>query len=586
MIKPILTINQLSVSFQTTPRLQMAVDGIDLAVNEGEVLGLVGESGSGKSVTALSIMQLLPPSAKITSGSIFFAKPKTEPVDLCALNNKQLSGIRGKEIGMIFQEPMTSLNPVLKCGFQVAEALIQHFSITKNEATDRVIELFEKVEMKNAKSIFERYPNELSGGQKQRVMIAMALSCQPALLIADEPTTALDVTVQAEILKLLKRLQRESNMSLLFITHDLGVIGQMADRVSIMRQGTIVETDTTTNILQAPYHPYTKALIACRPSLSYKLRRLPTIAEFQESATSSNTADKNNVEAVINQLKLSDEELKSRADKILVQPNILEVKGLTVSFSRSNDWFTRSGSNFKAVNDISFGLKKGETLGLVGESGCGKTTLGKAMLKLINAQSGEVWFEGQNLMNLTGSQMLPVRKKMQMIFQDPYSTLNPRMTIGNAIQEALLVHNIVSNRRAAKERVLDLLIQVGLQTDYFDRYPHEFSGGQRQRISIARALSVEPELLICDECVSALDVSVQAQVLNLLLDLRIRYNFSCIFISHDLAVTKQIADRIMVMKDGCLEEIGTPEQIFDHPQTVYTQNLINSIIDERVVSKL
>ncbi len=557
----LLHIKNLSIEFHSGTTITNALKGISVEINAGEVVALVGESGSGKSVTALSILQLLPsPPVKYTSGEIQFSEDGITSSDLLKKSRTTMQKIRGNKIAMIFQEPMTSLNPVLTCGAQVMEALIQHKKINKKEAKKKAIEWFEKVKLPSPAEMFDRYPHQLSGGQKQRVMIAIAMCCEPILLICDEPTTALDVTVQKTILLLLKELQQQSNMGIIFITHDLGVVAEIADRTVVMYNGEIVEQNSVSTIFSNPQHSYTKALLACRPINHERGKRLPIVADF---------LDENKTEI----------RPKKIIEKIITDQNtnVLKVENLSVWFPTKKNLFGKPLAYTKAVDDICFDLYKGETLGLVGESGCGKTTLGRSLLRLIEPTAGKIIYNGIDLTAKKRDELLPLRKEMQIIFQDPYSSLNPRLTIGSAISEPMKVHSIQKNNKERKDRVADLLEKVDLKAEHFNRYPHEFSGGQRQRIVIARALALNPSFLICDESVSALDVSVQAQVLNLLNDLKKEFGFTIIFISHDLSVVRYISDRIMVMNKGKIEETGDADNIYYNPQSEYTKRLIASI---------
>lgn len=573
MSSPLLEIKNLSVSFETNDIPVHAVNNISFSLRKGETLGIVGESGSGKSVTSLSIMKLLPPEGRI-SGKILFHSPANATVDLTSLPLNQMRRYRGNEIAMIFQEPMTSLNPVFSCGMQVAEALMVHKKMSKNEAREKTIGLFEKVRLPRSLQMFDAYPHQLSGGQKQRVMIAMAMSCNPSVLIADEPTTALDVTVQATILELMKQLQEESNTGLLFVSHDLGVVAEIADRVVVMYKGKIVEEGNARDIFYHPQHPYTKGLLACRPPLDKRLRILPTVRNFmQESDDGSITELSSSITHASNEI--SSAETKSNHEKLYSQKPILEVKNVSVHFPIRKGVFGKVSDYVHAVDNVSFVVYPGETLGLVGESGSGKTTLGRTILRLTDTTAGNVIFRGKDFSSLYGKELRRMRKHIQIIFQDPYSSLNPRMKIGDAILEPMKINGLFPGNR--KQKVFELLEMVNLKEEHYNRYPHEFSGGQRQRICIARALSVQPEFIICDECVSALDVSIQAQILNLLNKLKRDLLFTCIFISHDLSVVKFMSDRMIVLNNGKIEEMGNPDDIYASPSSAYTQKLISSI---------
>ena len=566
-----LQIHNLTVSFKTEQGHFHAVKGIDILINKGEIVGLVGESGSGKSVTSLAIMRLLALNAKI-EGEILF-----DETDLLTLSEKEIQKFRGNQIGMIFQEPMTSLNPVIKCGNQVMESILLHQKKEKQSAKAKTLQLFEEVKLPNPTEVFNKYPHELSGGQKQRVMIAMALACDPEVLIADEPTTALDVTVQKSILDLLLKLKNERNMSLIFISHDLGVIGEIADRILVMYKGEIVEQGKTKDVFLNPKHAYTKGLLACRPSPDLQLTKLPTISDFVQfnDGLISNTAV--NIKTLQQQYQITQNNLETKRNILYKQKPILEIKDLKTWFPNKTSWFSKTKTYTKAVDGVSFDVYPGETFGLVGESGCGKTTLSRTILKLMEPTDGEIIFNQQNITKLNPQQMRPLRKDIQIIFQDPYSSLNPTKTIGETLIEPLKVHHIYNSYQDRKDFIIDLMAKVGLQPEQFNRYPHEFSGGQRQRVVIARALALQPKLIICDESVSALDVSIQAQVLNLLKDLQQQFQLTYIFISHDMAVVKHMADRMMVMNQGKIEELGFPEDIYHHPKTPYTQKLVNAI---------
>jgi len=558
----LLEICRLKISFlDGNGTMRTVVNGINLLVQRGQTLGIVGESGSGKSVSSLAIMGLLPeaPKCKI-EGAIWFYETNGTRKNLLTLNEREMQQYRGSRISMIFQEPMTSLNPVHRCGAQVVEMLQLHKKVDYIEARQRVLALFEEVLLPRPEKIFDSYPHELSGGQKQRVMIAMALVCEPDIIIADEPTTALDVTVQKTILELLRQLQKKRNIAVVFITHDLGVIAQIADNIAVMYKGEIVEQGSASQVLHNPQHPYTQGLLACRPPLEGRPHRLPTVADYMSEG------------------HISDDTIENHKKGIPISPTpLLSVKNLEVVYTLKKNIFGKPLKQLKAVDGISFDVFRGETLGLVGESGCGKTTLGRAILQLVDNASGNVSYCGQRLDTLNSKRMRQLRTRMQIIFQDPYSSLNPRMTIGQAIMEPLCTFRMRQNDDERRQRVLELMEQVGLQADWFDRYPHEFSGGQRQRVCIARALIVEPELVICDESVSALDVSVQAQVLNLLNELKEQYHYTYIFISHDLSVIRYLSDRILVMRQGQMVEIGDADEVFLHPKEKYTQELIDAI---------
>ena len=574
----ILQIKDLQVSFMHHGVETRAVDHISLKLHKGESIGIVGESGSGKSVTALSIMNLLKsPPAQINSGKIYFKSRDFGNIDIFQAPEPKLQAIRGNEIAMIFQEPMSSLNPVLTCGNQVEEALKVHRNMSDVEARAKTLGLFDEVKLSRPEKIFNSYPHEISGGQKQRVMIAMAMSCNPSVLIADEPTTALDVTVQSSILRLMEGLRENHDTSLIFISHDLGVIAEVADRIIVMYEGKIVEEGNVFQIFNNPQHPYTKGLLACRPRLDIQLRRLPTISDFMTQNQNGGSNKYNSIgEALLLNAELKKETIQKRLDVIQGGP-ILKVNNLKKSFPIKKGLFGKAKEEVLAVDDISFEIYPGETVGLVGESGCGKTTLGRSIIRLINPNSGEIVFDGYSIHEMKGEALRQLRKKMQIIFQDPYSSLNPRQTIGQAISEPLKIHKILINKKKRKERVLELLEKVGLSEAHYNRFPHEFSGGQRQRVCIARALATSPKFIICDESVSALDVSVQAQVLNLLNDLKEEFKFTYLFISHDLSVIKFMADRIFVMNNGKLVEMGYPDALFARPKEAYTHNLIEAI---------
>jgi len=557
MAKTLLAVKNLSVFFGNKKSKKEVIHGISFEVSENEILGVVGESGSGKSVTSLAIMGLLPQKTSFVDGEIIF-----NGKNLIDLGDKKFQKIRGNEIAMIFQEPMSALNPSLTCGFQVSEILKQHNDLSSSEAKKETILLFNKVKLPRPNEIYGIYPHQISGGQMQRVMIAMAIACKPKLLIADEPTTALDVTVQKEIILLLKELQKETEMSLLFISHDLGLVSDIADRVLVMYQGAIVESENVIELFKNPQHEYTKALLASRPSLNKRLKKLPTIASI---------ADKS-FKAV--EVTLQERALKHR--KIYTQKPLLEVHNLKKEYYSNAELF-KSKSVVTAVNNIHFEVFEGETLGLVGESGCGKSTLGKTILQLEKATSGSIKYRGRELTELTSFEIRMLRKEIQLIFQDPYSSLNPRLIIGEALIEPMEVHKLGSSKKERKEKALELLDRVGLDESFYHRYPHELSGGQRQRVGIARAVIVQPKLVICDESVSALDISVQAQVLNLLNELKAVFGFTYIFISHDLAVVKYMSDQLLVMNAGKIEELGDADEIYANPTKEYTKKLIEAI---------
>lgn len=565
MQETVLSINNLSIAFTTAGTEVPAVAHLTLQVKKGELLAIVGESGSGKSVTALSVLRLIPePPACYQNGEILFHN-NGETTSILKASAEKLRDIRGKDISMIFQEPMTSLNPVKTCGAQVQEALTVHYKISLQEAKQKTLNIFSQVLLPEPEIVYNKYPHQLSGGQKQRVMIAMAMVCEPSLLICDEPTTALDVTVQQSILRLIKTLQQKNNMGVVFISHDLAVVAEIADTIAVMYKGKLVEYGDAKKLLANPAHPYTKALLACRPAVHLPTERLPVVSDFIELNAAGEIIEKTSSEPI----KI----IKPRPENNIV----LSVNNLTVQYPGKKNIFGTAGSFTKAIDNISFEVYKGETLGLVGESGCGKTTLGRTILGLIQPTSGNVMYLGKNVHEQDRSHFLALRKKMQLIFQDPYSSLNPTKKIGHAITEPLDVHGMHENAATRKEAAIHLLEKVNLSADYFNRYPHELSGGQRQRIVIARALALEPEFIVCDESVSALDVSVQAQVLNLLNDLKKEFGFTAIFISHDMSVIRYISDRIMVMHQGKIEEIGDAEQIYHHPKSAYTQKLLDAV---------
>jgi len=561
----LLEVNGLGISFMNEEGWRQAVNDVSFNIRKGETIGIVGESGSGKSVTSLSVLRLLPDKMSRTdSGSIMF-NDKGQRTDLLKLSPEDIRKIRGNRIAMIFQEPMTSLNPVMRCGKQITESVMLHLGYKENKAKEYTLQLFRDVLLPDPEYAFNAYPHQLSGGQKQRVMIAMAISCSPEILIADEPTTALDVTVQKSILRLLKDLQERLQLSLIFISHDLGVVSEIANRVLVMKQGEIVEQGITTEIFSNPQHPYTKGLMACRPSMKVRLKKLPTVADYL-----------NNPSGDIAVVEPAGERT-ARHHEIYSREPLLKVKNISVHYPLPKKWLAKERQWFKAVDDVSFEVYDGETLGLVGESGCGKTTLGRALLRLIEPTEGEILFDSDNIRTARPGRLRELRRKMQIVFQDPYSSLNPRLTIGQSILEPLMAHNIGNSFRERKEKVIELLEKVNMPADHYNRYPHQFSGGQRQRICIARALVLEPKFVICDESVSALDVSVQAQVLNLINDLKSDFGFTCIFISHDLSVVKYMSDRMLVMRKGKIVEQGEADSIYQHPVEEYTKQLIEAI---------
>ncbi len=556
----IIEVKNLSISFGD----KQVLNNINFKVEQGDTLGIVGESGSGKSLTSLAIMGLLSPNATIHPESEILFRQDDKMIDLLKLSPKELEEIRGNEIGMIFQEPMTSLNPSLRCGEQVEEAIRLHQNLSKEEAKKKVLHLFEQVKLPNPERIYKAYPHELSGGQKQRVMIAMAISCEPKLLIADEPTTALDVTVQKATLDLLKELQEKNNMSMLFISHDLGVIANVCEEVLVMFRGDVVEQGNVETIFNHPKENYTKGLIACRPRLDERAKRLPTVKDFLENP---------NFETEI----YTEEEREAFHEKIYANPPILEVKNLKKYFYPSTLFGNATIPNVKAVDDISFKVYPGETMGLVGESGSGKTTLSRTVLLLEKPTAGEIYYNGIDITKLKKEEIRKLRREIQIIFQDPYSSLNPRQTVAQIITEPMQVHKIGQNKSERLQTASSLLQKVGLSDQDLNKYPHEFSGGQRQRIGIARALALNPKFIICDESVSALDVSVQAQVLNLLNDLKTEFGFTYIFISHDLAVVKYMSDQLLVMQHGEMKELNDADKVYAHPTTNYTKELIEAI---------
>ncbi len=553
-----LKVKNLSISFVLDENTSKVVHGISFGLKKNEILGIVGESGSGKSVSSLAILGLLPQKTALSEGEILF-----ENKNIINFTEAQFRAIRGNVISMIFQEPMTSLNPSLSCGYQVLEILQLHNSISTKEAKDEVLRLFEKVKLPRVETIFSQYPHQLSGGQKQRVMIAMAIACKPKILIADEPTTALDVTVQNDIIELLKELQQETKMSIIFISHDLSLVSQIADRVLVMYHGKIVEQGTALQIFKTPNHDYTKALINSKPSLDKRLLELPTVTDFLNHS--------------INTTVVSNSERAKVHERLYATSPLLELEDLKTYFNTDSSWFLSKTEPVKAVDGVSLKIYEGETLGLVGESGCGKTTLGRTIMHLESATEGSIRYRGKDISKLSRRDLKKLRKEIQIIFQDPFSSLNPRIPVGKSILEPMKVHKLYNSNEERRDKVVEILKKVGLEDSSYNRYPHEFSGGQRQRIGIARTIALQPKLIICDESVSALDVSVQAQVLNLLNSLKKDFGFTYIFISHDLAVVKYMADQLVVMNKGKIEEIGDADAIYRNPKTSYTQKLISAI---------
>lgn len=569
----LLQVKNLYVSFKHEGKWQEAVHGMNFGLEAGETLGIVGESGSGKSVSSLALMRLLPNrQATFSADDIIF-----DGQSVLDWNTEEMRLARGSKMAMIFQEPMSSLNPVMRCGEQVMEAIQTHQKISRKEAKEKVIELFRRVKLPRPEQQFEAWPHQMSGGQKQRVMIAMAIANKPRLLIADEPTTALDVTVQKEILLLLKELQHETGMGMIFISHDLAVISEIADNVVVMHKGQVVESGNVTEVLGNPQHPYTQGLLACRPPLGMRLRRLPVVKEFLENKWPGGLNE------MVTSLKTNPEERILHHRAMFAREALLKVEGLKTWYPGQNGFFKKNTQFVKAVDDVSFDVFPGETLGLVGESGCGKTTLGRSILRLQEPTGGKVSYKGIVVNALEKREMRAYRKELQIVFQDPYSSLNPKMAIGDAILEPMTVHGLHAGSKARREKVMELLEEVGLEAAHYRRYPHEFSGGQRQRVCIARALAVNPELVICDEPVSALDVSVQAQVLNLLNRLKKDYGFTYIFISHDLSVVRYMSDRVLVMNNGKIEELAEADELYRNPQAAYTKKLIEAIPGRRNV---
>ena len=559
--KALLSIKNLQIAFGSGATQQVALQNLSFDLKSGEVLGIVGESGSGKSLTSLAIMGLLPKGARVSEQSSILFRTADQTVDLLRVSEEKRRSFRGKRMAMIFQEPMTSLNPVMTCGEQVAESLVHHLKTTAREGRIRTLDLFREVDLPRVEELYDSYPHQLSGGQKQRVMIALALACDPDLIIADEPTTALDVTVQKRVLELLKQLCRKRGVGMVFITHDLGVVSAIADQILVLYRGVVQEIGSKTQVLESPKSSYTAALLACRPRLDAHPHRLAVVSDFTEGMT-------------------SDEKPVATAERV-DQPAhgspLIELKDLRVWYPQGRDWRGKPKAYMHAVDGVSFSIYRGETLGLVGESGCGKSTIGRAIVKLAPVHSGSIFYEKGEIGQMRLSEFAPYRKSIQLIFQDPYASLNPRFSLQETLDEVLRMHLKNLSRPERLSRISAILSKVGLPQSALAKYPHEFSGGQRQRISIARALVMEPEFIICDESVSALDVSVQAQVLNLLNDLKEEFGLTYLFISHDLSVVKYMSDRLVVMRKGQIEEIGESEAVYKDPKSEYTRGLIDAI---------
>ncbi len=594
-----LTVKNLYITLNEGALSKKVVENISFTLKPGESLGIVGESGSGKTITALSLLQLLPPGMKISRGQILLEKPGG--TDLAVLSEKQMQAYRGKVIAMIFQEPMSSLNPSMRCGDQISEAVRLHVRLSAWDARARTLSLLEEVHLPAEPGFYGKYPHQLSGGQRQRVMIAMALAGNPDILIADEPTTALDVTVQKKILRLLTEIRQNRQMSILFISHDLGVIRSVCENTLVMYQGKIVESGRVAELFSRPKHPYTRGLIACRPLPGNKPHRLHTLADFMDQGdqidSQGELPDDLTEQTSFRAVKpgMESELPESKQDLAITQskpsespesappllenaPPLLEVRNLQVVYTLKRNFFGKATKSLHAVDGISFRIDPGEPLGLIGESGCGKSTLGRSLIRLIQSREGEILFQGTPVSSLKGKELNEFRRKVQFIFQDPYSSLNPRIAVGPSIMEVMRVHGIHRERKERKSAALELLGRVRLSPEHFNRYPHEFSGGQRQRIGLARALATGPELIICDESVSSLDVSVQARILNLLNDLKDSLGLTYLFISHDLSVVRYMSGRILVMKDGKLVEQGYGEEVFSNPSSDYTKELIDSIL--------
>ncbi len=559
----VLSIENLTISFNYHGTKFKAVDNVNIDLSPGMSLGIVGESGSGKSLTAKAILNLLPNNANLQSGKIRIRDKQEEIINVLSSSARDLENLRGDTVSMVFQEPMTSLNPVFRCGNQVTENIRKHKKVDAKKAKSEAINLFQEVKLPTPERIFSSYPHELSGGQRQRVMIAMALSCRPKILIADEPTTALDVTVQKSILDLLKSLQKKYQMSLIFISHDLGVISEVAEEVAVMYQGKIVEQGSLSQIINNPENSYTKGLIACRPSIHKKPERLQTLDQFVGKEESGKITKEDREEGFYHR--------KEEQGKLFVLENVSK------TFSIRKNFFGKMIKSFKAIDDVTFNIYKGETLGLVGESGSGKTTLGRILMNLLDFEQGEILYRRKNLSKLKRSALKRFRQNVQIIFQDPYSSLNPKMSVGQIIEEPIKYYRFITNKQDRRQRVIELLNNVKLDESFFNRFPHELSGGQRQRIAIARVLALNPEFIICDEAVSGLDVSIQAEILNLLQELKEKFHLTYVFISHDFSVIRFMADRIAVMKDGKLVELSDSEQLFKAAQNSYTKALLSSV---------
>ncbi len=582
---PLIQIKNLTVRFPGTKSSEAALQQFSLELFRGEMLAVVGESGSGKTVMSLALMNVLSPAARIESGSILFSPDGKTAVELLGMSEKQSRRYRGNQLAMIFQEPMTSLNPLMTCGTQLMEPLMLHRKMMRRAAREEALLLFEKVQLPDPEIIFSKYPHQLSGGQKQRVMIAMAMSCQPSVLICDEPTTALDVRVQKTILDLLKELRRSENIGMIFITHDLGLVADMADRAIVMLRGRLVEEGPVARLFNHPGHPYTKGLLMCRPALHRKGQRLPLVSDYLNGTDpeSLTLPDSKSYQHIKETDIAEDKFFVSNSNPELVHNEngtrkeiLVRVRNLQLRYSSGKTWLGKEKLWTDAIKDIEFDVYKGETLGIVGESGSGKTSIGRALLGLNIPYSGTVTYGNQDLLTMRRSHLLAFRRNIQMVFQDPYSSLNPRLTIGRAIEEPVRVHQQMDGLER-KELVLDLLSKVDLRPEQFNRYPHAFSGGQRQRIVIARALALHPGFVVFDESVSALDLSVQAQVLNLINDLKKKLGFTAVFISHDLSVIRYLCDRVLVMEKGRIVESGSAEDIYLHPETEYTRSLIEAI---------